>query len=55
MSIAQLEREISNLRCDALALAFDGDQVAAQFTYNQAAELQQLLDEARAELRVSEK
>ncbi len=55
MNLTQLEREISNLRCDALALAFDGDQVAAQFTYSQALELEQLLAEARAELRVSEK
>lgn len=56
MSIADAEAQVRELRTEALELAFDGDQTAAQFAFNQAVELEQLLAEARrAELHFSEK
>ena len=58
MSIADAEAQVRELRTEALELAFDGDQTAAQFAFNQAVGLEQLLAEARrAELpiQISEK
>ena len=53
MNLAQLDREIAELRAEAITLAILGDSVGAQFAHNRAAELQQLRAEARhAELPI---
>jgi hypothetical protein len=53
MNLTQLDREIAELRAEAITLAILGDSVGAQFAHNRAAELQQLRAEAmRAELPI---
>ena len=56
MNLTQLDREIAELRAEALTLAIIGDQVGAQLAHNLAAELAQQRDAARhMQIVVSEK
>ena len=47
MNLTQLDREIAELRAEAITLAILGDSVGAQYAHNQAVELEQLFAEAR--------